>query len=112
MPAERKWCFAWFAAPPPKTGATKAALVKDSKWQSGDTISISFLDGTNTQKELVRRFAQEWIDGLANLKFSWQAPSNTDIRISFQFNGSWSVIGTTCKSVPKPQPTMNFGWLD
>jgi serralysin len=112
MPAERKWCFSWFAAPPPKTGATKAALVKDSKWQPGDTISISFLDGTNAQKDLVRRFAQEWIDGLANLKFSWQNPPNTDIRVSFQFNGSWSVLGTTCKSVPKPQATMNFGWLD
>jgi len=111
MAKETKWCFSWFAAPPPKTGATKAALVKDSKWTSGDTISISFLDGTDEQKALVRRFAEEWINGLANLKFSFQNPPNTDIRISFSFAGSWSVIGTSCKAVPKPQPTMNFGWL-
>ena len=40
MPQEKKWCFSWYAAAPPTTGATKAALVKGSKWQSGDTISF------------------------------------------------------------------------
>lgn len=111
MANENKWCFAWFAAPPATTSTTKAALVKDSKWLAGDTISISFVDGTDAQKALVRRFAQGWIDGLANLRFSWQDPPNTAIRISFKYSGSWSVIGTTCKTVPKDQPTMNFGWL-
>jgi hypothetical protein len=39
-------------------------------------------------------------------------PTTADIRISFQEgNGSWSVIGTDCRGVPKNQPTMNFGWL-
>jgi len=112
MAEERKWCFAWFKAPPPKTGSTKAALVKDSKWVSGDTISIAFLDGTEQQKALVRRFASEWVDGLANLKLSFQNSPKADIRISFQFKGSWSVIGTTCKNVPNNEATMNFGWLD
>jgi serralysin len=113
MPKEQKWCFAWFAAAPPTTGAKKAAIVKGSKWSPGDTISISFLDGTEEQKALVRKFAQGWLDeGRANLKFSWQDPPDTDIRISFQFSGSWSVIGTTCRTVPKTQPTMNFGWLN
>jgi hypothetical protein len=111
MAKDDRWCFAWFAAEPPTTGATKAALVKDSKWEEGATISISFLDGTAEQKALVRRFAEGWIDGLANLQFSWENPPNTDIRISFQYSGSWSVIGTTARNVPKSQPTMNFGWL-
>ena len=106
-----KWCFAWFAAPIPTDGNTRAALVKDSKWGKGATISISFLDGTEQQQALVRRFAPEWVNNLANLQFSWMAPPNTDIRISFRYRGSWSVIGTTAKSVPKNQPTMNFGWL-
>lgn len=106
-----KWCFAWHQAPIPTTGATKAVLVKNNKWQSGDVISISFIDGTQQQKDLVRRFAPEWITNLANLKFSWENPPDTDIRISFRYRGSWSVIGTTCRSVPKDQPTMNFGWL-
>jgi serralysin len=108
---DKNWCFAWFAAPIPTSGETRAALVKDSKWEKGATISISFLDGTEAQKALVRRFAPEWIQNLAHLQFSWQAPPNTEIRISFQYQGSWSVIGTTAKSIPKNQPTMNFGWL-
>jgi serralysin len=109
---EGKWCFAWFAAKPPTTGTEKAALVTGSKWQgTNPTISISFLDGTDAQKALVRRFAVEWITNLAKLNFSWQDPPNTDIRISFQYSGSWSVIGTTAKNIPKNQPTMNFGWL-
>ena len=87
-----KWCFAWFAAAPPTTGAAKAALVRNSKWQPGDTISISFLDGTDAQKALVRRFAVEWVTNLANLQFSWEAPPDTDIRISFKYSGSWSVM--------------------
>jgi serralysin len=37
--------------------------------------------------------------------------SDTHIRISFAQPGSWSVLGTHCKLVPKHQPTMNFGWL-
>jgi serralysin len=106
-----KWCFAWHAAPLPTSGATKAALVKDNKWDPGDVISISFIDGTQQQKDLVRRFAPEWTNNLANLQFSFQEPPNTDIRISFRYKGSWSVIGTTCRSIPKDQPTMNFGWL-
>jgi hypothetical protein len=106
-----KWCFAWFAAEQPNSDATRAALLKDKKWATGDTITVSFMDGTEQQKSLVRRFAVEWVTGLANLNFSWQEPPNTDLRITFRYSGSWSVIGTTCRSVPKNQPTMNFGWL-
>ena len=111
MANQDKWCFAWFEAPIPTTGATKAAMVKDCKWQQTN-ISISFLDGTDEQKALVRKFAPIWTTNLANLNFVWDNPPNTDIRISFQYPGSWSVIGTTARSVPKDQPTMNFGWLN
>src|SRR6266487_3506821 len=111
MANEDKWCFSWFAAPIPTTGATKAALVKDSKWPPNSVISISFIDGTEAQKALVKKFAPVWTTNLANLDFGWENPPNTDIRISFRYKGSWSVIGTTAKNVPKNQPTMNFGWL-
>lgn len=106
-----KWCFAWFAAKPPASGLEKAALVKDSKWDSGATITIAFLDGTPEQKALVKKYAVGWTNGLANLNFSWLDGTDAMIRISFKYKGSWSVIGTTCKSVAKGQPTMNFGWL-
>jgi serralysin len=112
MANENKWCFSWFQAPIPTTGASKAALVKDSKWPANSVISISFLDGTDAQKALVRKFAPTWIKNLANLDFSWKDPPDTDIRITFKYSGSWSVIGTTAKNItPKSEPTMNFGWL-
>ncbi len=111
MTNQDKWCFAWFEAEKPTTGQARAALVDATKWQSGDAISISFLDGTDAQKALVKKFAVEWITNLANLQFSWEPGPDTDIRITFQYSGSWSVIGTTCKRIPKGQPTMNFGWL-
>jgi len=107
-----QWCFAWFAGETAPTSSQKAALVKKAKWKSGSTIRISFLDGTDAQKALVKQYAAEWITNLADLKFSWVAdPASSDIRISFKYKGSWSVIGTTCQTVPKNQPTMNFGWL-
>lgn len=106
-----QWCFAWFQAPPPKSGTEKAALVKDSKWDPGATITIAFLDGTARQKELVKEYAAGWTNGLANLNFSWVDGNAANIRITFKFKGSWSVIGTTCKHVPANQATMNFGWL-
>jgi hypothetical protein len=111
MTNKDKWCFAWFEGQRPTTGATKAPLVKDSKWPCNSVISISFVDGSDEQKALVRKFATIWITDLANLYFSWENPPNTDIRISFKYEGSWSVIGTTAKNIPKNQPTMNFGWL-
>jgi len=107
-----KFCFAWYEAPAATTGATRAALVKNSRWPENSVISISFLDGTDEQMALVKRFAPIWITNLANLEFSWEDPPDTDIRISFAGRGSWSVIGTTAKNVrPKTRATMNFGWL-
>ena len=109
---EGKWCFAWFAAKPPTTRTEKAALVTGSKWQSTNpTISISFLDGTDAQKALVRRFAVEWITNLAKLNFSWQDPPNTDIRNLISIQRLVVRNRHHAKNIPKNQPTMNFGWL-
>jgi hypothetical protein len=36
---------------------------------------------------------------------------DADIRISFSEPGSWSYIGTECRTVPAEEATMNFGWL-
>jgi len=106
------WCFAWHEAPPPTTAESKAGLVKSNKWPDGSTIRIGFLDGTPAQQALVKKFSVGWIGpGLAKLKFGWGPANTADIRISFAYSGSWSVIGTTSKNVPKTQPTMNFGWL-
>jgi serralysin len=107
-----RWCFAWFQAPRPTTAVGRAGLLVSSKWPNDWTIEIAFLDGTVHQIDLVKRLAVGWITNLAKLNFSWTAdPQGSDVRVSFQYPGSWSVIGTTCKNVPKVKPTMNFGWL-
>jgi len=117
MSKDDKWCFAWYQDPRVSDAEKKAALVKDSKWPTPNpTISVGFMDGTPQQKELVKRFAEGWKNDsqgkLANLTFNWTTPDKADVRVTFKYDGSWSVIGTTCKNVPKNQPTMNFGWLD
>jgi serralysin len=110
---DSQWCFAWFAEGAPKSASEKAALVDRNRWKQGATVRIGFLDGTPAQQALVKKYAVGWIaPGRANLKFSWVPVEQADIRISFAFSGSWSVIGTSCKNVPKGKPTMNFGWLN
>ncbi len=106
------WCFAWFAAPLADTDQEKAGLLLSSKWQPGAVIRIAFLDGTDEQMALVKRFATEWITDLARLSFSWvNDPAHSEVRITFAQPGSWSVIGTTCKNIARDRATMNFGWL-
>lgn len=109
MEEDNQWCFAWYQE---SEGTTRAALVKDSKWKSGDQIRISFLDGDPSVQERVKKCALKWVaPGMANLRFAFQQQPG-DIRISFKNPGSWSTIGTTCKKVTdKNKPTMNYGTL-
>jgi hypothetical protein len=111
---DQHWCFAWPAARRSVGGKDRAALVKASRWNSGDVITISFLDGDPDVQQKVTDVALGWtVPGLANLSFNFLGPGNDAlVRISFQHPGSWSVIGTTCRQVTdQTQPTMNFGWL-
>src|SRR3954467_15235677 len=67
-----QWCFAW-VVPPPGSGKTRAALVKDSKWAVNDVITISFLDGDPDVQERVKDAAMQWVaPGMANLQFKFQ----------------------------------------
>jgi serralysin len=111
---ETQWCFAWHAAPKSVGGKDRAALVKASRWNAGDVITISFLDGDPGVQQKVQNAALAWTaPQLAHLRFDFRKnTTETQIRISFSYAGSWSVIGTTCKQImDKTQPTMNFGWL-
>lgn len=110
-----QWCFSYYAGKEHAGFNEKAALLKDTKWQPGESISISFLDGDPAVHEKVMQAARGWVQpGMANLKFSFRTDTNdTDIRISFRYRGSWSVLGTTCRNITdRTRPTMNFGWLN
>jgi serralysin len=113
-PGDNQWCFAWPAARKSVSGKDKAALVKASRWNSGDIITVSFLDGDPGVQDKVAEAARGWtVPQLANLSLDFRKNTNdTLVRISFRNPGSWSVIGTTCRQMTdKTQPTMNFGWL-
>jgi serralysin len=108
-----QWCFAWAPQKPTGTGAERAALAKDVKWLPGDTITVSFLDGDPVVQDCVRQVALEWVQpGIANLSLQFQEDVDSLVRISFRYPGSWSTLGTSCRSITdKTQPTMNYGWL-
>jgi hypothetical protein len=109
-----QWCFAWDEARQSPEGADKGALLKEFKWNSGDIITVSFLDGDPGVQKRVQDAAKTWTgQNMARLTFDFRKNTNdTFIRISFKKPGSWSVLGTTCKRIlDKNQATMNFGWL-
>lgn len=89
----------------------RAALLKGARWDNGSNITIRFLGGTPALQKRVRDTALEWTK-LANLNFDFRNGGPTDIRIAFApGKGSWSYLGTMCRRIPEPQPTMNYGWL-
>jgi serralysin len=111
MTNEKQWCFSWFAQ---RADTDRATLVREARWTPGDEITVSFLDGDPDVQARVRDVAGQWTaPGMADLTFAFQRSPDALIRISFQYPGSWSVIGTSCKLVTNRQePTMNYGWLD
>jgi hypothetical protein len=96
--------------PPPAENDARMALMKGATWPEGSAIRIRFLDGDPGVQERVKSVATTWLDGL-DLQFFWVTDEPSDIRITFTQKGSWSQIGTFCRSVAAPQPTMNYGWL-
>jgi serralysin len=113
MANENKWCFAWFEGEQNVGAQSRAALVKKNKWDVGGIINVAFLDGDERIEQKVQKVAKKWTGPkMANLRLSFiDDAAKADIRISFQYSGSWSTIGTTCRNVADNQPTMNYGWL-
>jgi serralysin len=92
----------------------RAALLRSRKWQSGDVITVAFLEGSDALKGRVKAVALEWTQpNRANLTLRFVEGDQADVRIAFtQGDGSWSYIGTDCKTIPAGERTMNYGWLD
>jgi len=86
------------------------AMMTGKKWKNGRTLRVRFLDGQPAVQAKVKRFAQEW-EKFANIKFDFGNDPDGEIRISFEQEGSWSYIGVDATTIPRKEPTMNFGWL-
>ena len=90
----------------------RAAFERGKLWPLGATLRVAFLDGSEAQHEIVRRFAPTW-SKYASIRFDFVNNQNPDIRITFDPNdGSWSYIGLDCRTIPRSAPTMNLGWQD
>lgn len=90
---------------------SKAALLNGARWQSGDVIRVKFLAGEDDLKPRVQAVAERWSE-LANLTLQFVDDGPAEVRISFvPGDGSWSVLGTECRTIPASEATMNFGWL-
>ena len=89
------------------------ALELKNRWPKASTINVAFLDGVKSIQDQIKAVVKEWTaPDTANLKIVFvNDPNKSDVRITFKFPGSWSVIGTSCKSMQKTTATMNFGWL-
>ncbi len=91
-------------------GPAEMAVLTETRWRPGRTLTVAFTDGDPRVQTRVREFAKEWQDH-ANLKFDFVSGRQGDIRISFERSGSWSYLGTDALVIDKDKPTMNFGWL-
>lgn len=88
----------------------QVAALTGKLWRPGRTLRARFLDGdTRIQKRCIP-FAKVW-EECANLKIDFGSDPNAEIRISFQYRGSWSYVGADALAIEKTVPTMNFGWL-
>jgi hypothetical protein len=114
--------FPYCSEPPPETpvlpadmpvARQHAIIVGRLKWVNGTALRYAFLGRTRggVQEEAVREAFDDWKDIGIGLDF-WevQDPSEAQVRITFEPDRSWSRIGRSVLSVPRNQPTMNFGW--
>jgi astacin (peptidase family M12A)/pre-peptidase len=94
------------------SGVSRAISPIGKLWVLGSTLRIKFMEGTASQKALVKQYAPEWTQ-YANLKFQFSDDADSEIRITFDpSDGAWSYIGTDCKGIPHNEATMNLGWQD
>ncbi|MCT2546976.1 M12 family metallopeptidase [Streptomyces atratus] len=95
---------------------TRAILANHSKWVNGTQLRYSFLDGADDGVEKawlteVHNGFEEWESLGVGLQFRPEEnPAESEIRITFADDGSWSYVGTDCLGISSQEATMNFGW--
>jgi len=101
--------------PQAQRSVLQAAILKGMMWDQGRTIKVEFLEGTQEQKDWVKKIVTEtFTPDLINLKWDFDHGGRGDIRITFDPNGgAWSYIGDPVKnSIPPNEPTLNLSWVD
>ncbi|MET0981911.1 MAG: M12 family metallopeptidase [Telluria sp.] len=109
---EQHYCFIPHRTEKEAAGTReKAAVLNGVKWNPGDVVTVRFMEGDRGLQQRVEAVAREWMQH-ANVRLSFIDEGDADIRIAFQQgNGSWSYLGTDCRTIGADEPTMNYGWL-
>lgn len=95
----------------------QAMLYTKKRWAPGRKLKVGFFDTPLASKALRSRIREKFeeLEDLFNLSYVWLGymVAEADVRINVdRSGGSWSYLGTDILSVPKGEPTMNFGWFD
>jgi hypothetical protein len=92
------------------TDVKEAAADARKLWKPGRTLRVRFLNGKAAVQRKVAIVAKQWMQ-YANIQFDFGDHPQSEIRITFTSEGSWSYVGVDALLIPQSQPTMNFGWL-
>ncbi|KAI4232926.1 MAG: hypothetical protein L6R40_007248 [Gallowayella cf. fulva] len=97
----------------PLVDAPSLAMMLGKFWAPGRQLKISFIAGTDWQKEQVRKYAPIWCQ-YANLSMNFVNDGACDILIDFNPTlGSWSNLGTDSGYFANQRkPSMNLGWIN
>lgn len=88
----------------------RMAVVREKLWDIGANIRVKFLNGEPSVQQKVKNYATQWMN-YANLNLIFVEDGDSEIRIAFEPDGSWSYIGRDSLEIPQNEPTMNYGWL-
>jgi hypothetical protein len=81
-----------------------------SLWDIESELTIGFFKGSAKLKNWIEEAAMQWVE-YANLKFLFTDVSKATIRVGFDEEGAWAYLGKQALSIPRSEPTCNFGWF-
>lgn len=93
--------------------APSLAMLIGKFWAPGRQLKVSFLSGTDWQKDKVKKYAPMWCQ-YANLSMKFINDGECDILIDFNPTvGSWSNLGTDSGYFANQRrPSMNLAWVN
>ena len=97
----------------PPSPAPSLVMYMGKFWSPGRELKISFLSGTDWQKNKVKQYAPTWCQ-YANILMTFVDSGPRDILIDFDPTvGSWSYYGTDSGYfAAKGTASMNLGWIN
>jgi serralysin len=98
----------------PTQVVSMGVAAKDKLWPKGTVLKVRFLQGPAALHQRVLKAAQSWlVPGVRLQMEAAKAGEAAHLRINFDTkSGSWSYVGTDCRTIRPADPTMNLGWAD